>query len=220
MVDIFDEVDEELRAERAEKLLKKYAPHLLGVALAIIAAAAGWQYYDRYRAQQDAAAASRFIAAESALGRPSADRAAQLPTLEQLASGSAEGYRVLAGLRAAAILADSGDMARAVALWNGVSSDSHADPLLRDFASLMVGMREADKGDPAEAEARLKPLADPGNPWSALAREQLAVLDLRQGKIDDARKMLEALSTDIDAPSGLRARVAALLTGEGPQEKK
>ena len=65
-----------------------------------------------------------------------------------------------------------------------------------------------------------KPLADPANAWSGLAREQLAIIDLRQGKVEDARKTLQALSIDIGAPSGLRARASALLAGLGPQETK
>jgi hypothetical protein len=122
-------------------------------------------------------------------------------------------------LRAASLKADAGDLQGAEALWNAVSADSSADRLLRDFASLMAVAREIDHGDPGQLEARLKPLAEPGNPWSSLAREQLAMLDLRLGKVDEARKTLQALSIDIGAPSGLRQRASALLTGLGPQDK-
>ena len=41
MVDIFDEVEEDLRAERAEKLLKKYAWLIILIAVAIYARALG-----------------------------------------------------------------------------------------------------------------------------------------------------------------------------------
>jgi hypothetical protein len=92
--------------------------------------------------------------------------------------------------------------------------------LLRDFASLMATGRDLDRGDPAQLEARLKPLAEPANPWSSLAREQLAMLDLRQGRVDEAHKALQALSVDIAAPSGLRARASALLTGLGGADAK
>jgi hypothetical protein len=66
----------------------------------------------------------------------------------------------------------------------------------------------------------LQPLAAPDNPWSGLAQEQLAILDLRQGKLGDARKMLLTLSTSLESPPGLRARANALLVGFGPQEAK
>ena len=42
---------------------------------------------------------------------------------------------------------------------------------------------------------------------------------LSLGKVDEARKTLQALSTDIGAPSGMRQRASALLTGLGPQDK-
>lgn len=220
MVDIFDEVNEDLRAERAEKLAKKYAPLVAALALAIVAGVAGWQWWERRLAQQDAAAAARFVAAETALGRANADKSAQMPVLDQLATNAPEGYKQLARLRAAAVRANAGDLKDAVALWNSVAADASADPLLRDFASLMAASREIDHGDPANIEARLKPLAEPDSPWSSLAREQLALLDLRQGKTDEARKQLQALATETDVPPGLRTRVNVLLTSLGPQEKK
>jgi hypothetical protein len=220
VVDIFDEVEEDLRAERAARLLKQYAWLIIALAVAVIGAAVGWQLWTRYHNQQDAAAATRFIAAENATQAPGAAKTDQLPVLDQLAATAPEGYRTLARLRAAELKAEAGDSPGAVTLWNEVAGDSQADPLLRDFASLMATQQQLDHGDPAALEAQLKPLTNAGNPWSTLAREQLALLDLRQGRVDEARKTLQTLSIDIDAPSGLRARAAALLAGLGPSTTK
>jgi hypothetical protein len=216
VVDIFDEVEEDLRAERAEKLLKKYAWVIVALAVAIVAAAAGWQLWNRYQARQDTATAARYVAA----GGAADTGASNLAALDQLATTAPEGYRTLARLRAAGLKADSGDLPGAIALWNQVAADTSADRLLRDLASLLATQRELDKGDPAQLEARLKPLAESGNAWSTLAQEQLAMLDLRQGKVDAARTKLRMLSVDIDAPSGLRARAGALLAGLGPPNAK
>jgi hypothetical protein len=220
VVDIFDEVEEDLRAERAEKLLKKYAWLLVAIVVAIIGAASGWQLWNRYKSQQDAVTAARYVAVQNALDQPGAATAAQLATLDQLAATAPEGYKTLARMRAAGLKADAGDAPGAVALWDAVAADSSADPLLRDLASLLATERELDHAAPAQLEARLKPLAAPGNPWSTMAREQLAMLDLRQGKVDDARKALQTLSSDIESPTGLRARATALLAGLGPQGTK
>ena len=217
MVDIFDEVEEDLRAERTARLLKKYAWLLVAAIVAIIAAAAGWQLWSRYQNQQDSATAARYIAVQTALEQPSQTASpAQFATLDQLAATAPEGYKTLARLRAAGLKADAGDLPAAITLWNSVAADPNADHLLRDLASLLATGRELDHADPAQLEARLKPLAEPGNVWSSLAQEQLAMLDLRQGRVDDARKKLQMLSFGIDSPSGLRARASALLTGLGP----
>ena len=68
MVDIFDEVEEDLRAERAEKLLKKYAWLIVALAVGVVAAAAGWQLWNRYQARQDVAAAVQYMAADGSEG--------------------------------------------------------------------------------------------------------------------------------------------------------
>jgi hypothetical protein len=219
VVDIFDEVDEDLRAERAEKLLKKYSWLIVALAVAIVAAAAGWQLWNRYQTKQDIAAAIRYVAADAA-DDPGGPKAGQLAALDQLAADAPAGYRTLARLRAAGLKADAGDLQGAIALWNQVAGDSGVDRLLRDLATMLATQRQLDKGDPAQLEARLKPLAEPGNAWSTLAQEQLAMLDLRQGRVDAARTKLRMLSVDIDAPSGLRARAGALLAGLGPQDAK
>jgi hypothetical protein len=220
VVDIFDEVEEDLRAERAERLLKKYAWLLIALVVAIVGGAAGWQFWSRYQVRQDAAAASRFVAVQDATQQPGKADPAQMAALDQLGASGPAGYKTLARLQAATLKANAGDLQGAESLWNAVASDSGADPLLRDYASLMATGHDLDHGDPAQLEARLKPLSETANAWSALAREQLAVLDLRRGKLDDARKTLQALSVDIDTPSGLRARASALLVGLGPQDTK
>ena len=220
MVDIFDEVEEDLRAERAQRLLRKYAWLLIVLVAAVIGAAVGWQLWHRYQTSRDAAAAARYVAVQDALDQPGGAKADQIAHLEQLAAAAPEGYKTLARLRLAGLKADAGDTAGAVALWNQVAADANADRLLRDLASLLAAQRQLDHGDAGQLEARLKALTEPGNPWSTLAQEQLAMLDLRQGKLNDARTKLQVLSFDLESPAGLRARASALLAGLGPQATK
>ena len=121
MVDIFDEVEEDLRAERAEKLLKKYAWLIIAAAVAIVGAAAGWQLWTRYQHQQDAAAASQLRRGAGATEQPGAAKPDQIAVLDQLAATGPEGYKTLARLRAAGLKADAGDLPGAEALWNAVA---------------------------------------------------------------------------------------------------
>lgn len=217
MADIFDEIQEDLRAERARRLLQRYGWLIIVAAVLVVGAAIGWEVHTRRMERADAAAASRYIAAVNAIesGPAGVSHADQLPVLNQLAAGAPEGYRTLARLRAAGLKARSGDLPGAEALWNAVAADPDAGQLLRDFAVLAGTEHELDHGSPDALQARLKPLASPGNPWSALAREQLAVLDLRLGRTQAATKALQALSADFLAPEGVRARARALLAGLG-----
>jgi hypothetical protein len=220
VVDIFDEVDEELRAERAQQLLKRYGGVIVAAALLIVGAAAGWQGWRWYEARQDQAAAAEYLTAmnladATAAGTSEASRSAAIAVFDGLTTAAPEGYRTLARLREAALKADAGDLAGAAALWDQVAADGSADPLLRDLASLLWAEHLIDRGDPSLLEARLKALAAPDNPWHALAEEQLALLDMRQGKADQAKVTLRRLAQDTTAPSGVRGRASGLLNRLG-----
>jgi hypothetical protein len=134
---------------------------------------------------------------------------------DALTSTAPEGYRTLARLQSAALKARAGDLSGAAQLWDSVAGDSSADPLLRDLASLLWAQHQIDTGDPALLEARLRPLAAPDNAWKSLAQEQLAVLDLRQGKTDAAKDTLRKLAQDVTAPDGVRGRAAGMLAHLG-----
>jgi hypothetical protein len=213
--DIFDEVEEELRAERTRQFLTRYAGAIAAAAVLVIALVAGWQGWRWYQARQDQAAAAVYIQAtlESADTGPNANavHAASLATFDQLAQHGPAGYRTLARLRAAALDANAGHLPQALALWNEVATDSSADPLLRDLAELLWTQHQLDTGDPGTLESRLKPLAEPNNPWHAMATEQLALLELRQGKTGEAKQILTALTDDVTAPEGVRQRATAVL---------
>ncbi|HEX3399194.1 MAG TPA: tetratricopeptide repeat protein [Acetobacteraceae bacterium] len=220
MVDIFDEVDEELRAERAQQLFKRYGGVIFGAALLIVVAAAAWQGWRWYQARQDQAAAVQYLTAmtladATAAGTSAANRAAAIAAFDKLTATAPEGYRTLARLRDAALKADAGDLTGATALWDQVAADNAADPLLRDLASLLWAEHQIDHGDPALLESRLKALTAPDNVWHALAEEQLALLDLRVGKTDQAKTTLRRLAQDTTAPSGVRGRAGGLLNRLG-----
>jgi hypothetical protein len=219
VVDIFDEVEEDLRAERAQRLVKQYGGLIVGLALLIVLAAAGWQVWGWWQAKQDMAAASAYMRAMSLADRAGPGAQQQPPeaaaAFAALASRAPDGYATLARLREAALKADAGDLAGAAALWDQVAADTSADPLLRDLASLLWARRQLDKADPSLLEARLRALTAPDNPWRPLAEEAEGLLDIRSGKTDAAKAIFRRLAEDPAAPEGVRGRASGLLARLG-----
>ncbi len=213
--DIFDEVEEEVRAERMRRLLSRYAGLILAAVLLVVAAVAGWRIRDYYQARQDRAAASQYLTAlnQAQAAGPSdqASRASAAAVLTRLAKSGPSGYRALARLRLAALAAQAGKKPEALDLYNALATDQSADPLLRDLATLLWAEHQIDSGDPQVLEARLKPLAAAGSPWRPLAERQLALLDLRQNRTAPARDILRRLAVDGAAPSGVRDSAQLLL---------
>ena len=220
MADIFDEIGEELRAERAGKLFARYSWVLVAAAVLIVAAVGAWQWrrdQSRHRAEVAAGiflAASREATAAAPGGVETSSRKDAAASLGRLAVSAPESYRTLARLRLAAVQAGT-DPAVASEAWDAVAADPQADPLLRGLATLLWAQHQLNGGDAATIEARLRPLADASGPWQALAQEQLAWLDLRRGDDTKARDLFRSLSSDPLAPQGVRVRTTGLLAQLG-----
>lgn len=211
MSDIFDEVEQELRADRARRLLERYGGVLIAAAVAVVVAVGGWQAWRAWQARRHAAVATLYLVASQAADSPSAaTRQTAVPQLQQVIARGDEGYKTLARLRLAAVLAGSNPR-EALTLWDQVAGDTAADPLLRDTATLAWALHVLDTGNPGLVRARLAAVAQPQNPLHALAEEDLALLDLRQGKVAAAKAKLKALMNDTTAPPGVRGRATGLL---------
>jgi hypothetical protein len=214
--DIFDEVNEDLRADRARTALRRYGGLLAAGILLVVAGAGGWQVWQRHEAQKTAVVAEDFLKALDAAGGPPGEaRRAAVLDLARLGRDAPSGYRTLARLREASLQADTGDLPAAEALWNQIANDTGADPLLRDAAVLQSVLHQIDSGDPAALAARLKPLTAPDNPWHPMAEEAQALLDMRAGRNDAARDTFRRLAQDVTAPDGVRGRANGLLARLG-----
>lgn len=213
--DIFQELQEDLRAERARQFWRRWGLVLGVIGLLVAGAVGGWQAWRWNEARQADAASVVFAAAQRSVEGDNPDFAAAARRFAELAATSPSGYRILARLRAAALLAEAGDRPGALALWDEVARDSAADELWRGHASLMWALHGIATQEPAALSARLAPLAAEGSPWRASARELQALVALRAGDRPAAERLLRALADDEAAPEGIRSRARRIVAGLG-----
>lgn len=213
MPDIFDEVEEDLRAERARKLAQRWGGFAVAIALVVLAITAGWQGWRWYQSREATVAAGTYLALHRAAEVQGADLANAGNGFAALAREAPAGYQTLARLRAAALKAEAGDLQGALALWDQVASDGSADQIYRELATLMFVTHSLDTGDVARLAARVAPLAAENSSWRASAREAQALLAMRRGANDEARRILEALASDSAAPAGVRERAQRVAAG-------
>lgn len=215
MPDIFDEVDEELRADRARQLWERYGNLISAALFVVVGGVAGWQGWTWWENRQIQQASTAYLEAQRATEAEGADFAAMAGQFETIARDAPAGYRTLARLRAAALRAESGQREEARVIWDSVARDTDVDPLYRDLATVLWALHGVESADPASLTARLTPLSLPGQPWSASAREVLALAALRRGDNAAARETLRGLANDVTAPQALRDRAQRLATGIG-----
>ncbi|MDB5413688.1 MAG: hypothetical protein JWR10_2023 [Rubritepida sp.] len=215
MPDLIDEVDEEIRAERARRLAQRYGGLVAGVVLVAIAGIGGWEGWRWYENRQSGQAAQIFLTTARDAAAEGADLRAMAERFGAIAQDAPTGYRTMARLRAAALLAETGQTEAALAAYDALARDAGTDQLYRDLATVMWGLHALDTGDAAQIEARLTPLAVPGAVWRASAQEVLALAALKLGNTERARGTLQSLLGDAAAPQGVRDRAGRLLQGLG-----
>lgn len=216
MVDIFNEVEEDLRRDRYLKLWQRYGMWLIAAAVLLVVATGAISVYTNWHANRLAAAGDAFAKAADLEAQGKHKEAAD--AFAELAADAPGGYPLLARLREASSQLAAGDSKGALATLDAASAGS-GDAALRDLAALKAASLVLDTASPDEIAKRLDPLAAEGRPWRHSARELQAAAALKQGRTEDARKILKTLSDDATAPQGLRARAGELLEATGGTAK-
>lgn len=207
------EVDEELQREKLGELWKRHGWLVVGAAVAVVLATAGWVGWQRWQEHRRAQEAERFAVHEQA-ARSAAPAEAAAGLLD-FAKEASPGFAAVARLHAAALSGRAADETGALAALDAVAADSSADPLLRDAARLLAASRRLEVEDPRNLLASLEPLAAEGMPWRHAARQLLAAVQLRAGAREEAVATLRRLVEDAEAPASLRGRAAELLEALG-----
>ncbi|HTI87215.1 MAG TPA: tetratricopeptide repeat protein, partial [Alphaproteobacteria bacterium] len=146
---LIEEVDEDLRRDKAVALFRRFGPYLIALALGVIIAVAGVMAWRQYKTERDMERATTYAAAIDAINRGDTEQASSL--LGQVTGkGAASGYGALARLQDAALKARAGDSAGAATVYDGIAADTGVDPLFRDLAQVLSALTVFDTADPAQ----------------------------------------------------------------------
>jgi len=204
MADIFREIDEEVRRDKAAALWKKYGTLITILAVLAVLGVAGWQFW-LHREQQASQAVGAKL--EEALKASRDNRGAEAESiLVELSANAPAGYRQIARFRLAAETAKR-DAAAGVAAFDALAADASLEQVYRDLAKLRAGILRVDLSPFPEVKAALEPLATPQGVWRHSAREFLGVAALKANLFDEAGRWFDAAITDPQVPQALRQRV-------------
>ncbi|QUD88828.1 tetratricopeptide repeat protein [Phenylobacterium montanum] len=208
MVDVFEEVEEQLRSDRYRSLARTWVPWVLGglgLALALALAYWGYTYWREQGAQK---ASTAYAAGLEALQK--GDEKGAAAQFAKAGEGGSAIYRTLSLMQQAGVKMTDNDAKGAVVLFDQAAQVS-PDPMLADAARLKAAYALFDTASDADVQARLTPLAENGRPFRPLAYEALAMLKLKEGKTAEARADFKVITTMLDAPQDLQKRAQAAI---------
>jgi hypothetical protein len=204
MSDIFHEVDEDVRRDKAEDLWRRYQTPVLVVAFLIVAATGAWSFYQDKRLKAAEEANARYVAAvELAEAGKNAEAAA---AFDAIARGGAKGYATLARIHAAEIRPDR---AQALAELNAIGEDPGVDKLSQQIALLRAALIVIEGDDRQKLERALGPLMTSDGAFRYSAQEWNGLDALFNDDFDEAERVFEQVLNDPSAPQSMRQRASA-----------
>ncbi len=201
-----DEVAEEVRRDKLYGYLRRYG-WIAVLCVLVLVGGAAWNEYRN--AQQSAAAQATGDALLNALQEDdTAARAQAIAAIESEGAAAA-----VTALLTAATQEEAGDISAAAATLDALAVNSDIPEIYRDLAAFKSAMLPND--DAAARLLALEALAQPGQPFSLLALEQLAYASLAAGDTATAVDTLRRIAEDAAVTRGLRERVQTLLVALG-----
>jgi hypothetical protein len=210
-----EEVTEEVRRDQLYAVFRKYG----WIAVLLVVVIVGGAAYTEWQKARHATEAKAF--GDSLLTALDENSPDARRTALAAATASAGGSQDRLAIQKLMLASDTvGDKAATLAALDAVANDAAVAPIYRDLAVLRRVILAGKDMDVFARRAALDPLAVPGRPFRTLALEQMAYLSVESGEVEAAISQLQALSTDQEAPAGLRQRAAQMIEALGGDIKK
>jgi hypothetical protein len=203
VVDLFDEVEEQLRSERYKSMARKAAPWGIGVVVLALVVTLGVWGWDTYRTREADRASDAYNAAVAL--RDGSDMTKAKAAFTELSTSGPKAYRAMALMQLGGFAMEDDDSKAAVTLFDQ-AAEVGADPMITDAARLKSAFALMDTAPYADIERRLTEIADDDRPYRAVAREALAFAKLKNGDMTGARSDFNALTLALDSTEALRDR--------------
>ena len=212
MADIFEEVEEGLRQDRAARLWKKYGVFAYIAAGLLVGGVALNEYLQHRGAQSVEESALQFEQATVELRAQNYEAAAT--GFAEIASSDAEIAPVAAGYLADARLQGNADTAAAI---SALEAAANTETPIGKLSLIKAAYLKSATMSRAETETYLGDLLDEETQFGALALELVAAKAVAEQDYDYARQAFYDLRFLANVPSGVQQRASSALSTLPPE---
>ena len=207
------EVSEELRRDKLYRNIRKYG----WIAILLVVVIVGGATYREYLKSKDTKAAQLFgTSIIDALNEKNTDdRIAKLQTI----NSPGENAKVVIAMLLSAELGVSEKPTMAKSSLSSLTEGSSIDTHYRELLNFKILLGSAETMSLEERVTAFEALSKPGNPFRLLAEEQIALIDLEQGKTDNAIEKISQILLDSELTAGLRNRATQMMIALGRDPK-
>ena len=209
MADLFQEIDDELRQDKASRLWRVYGKYVVAAAIVVIISVGGYKFWQQ-KQLDDGEKAS--IAYEAALARSaSGDFKGAIDQLNEEELGLVRGYAALSQMQKANLAMKIKDFEAALITYKNIAENDDYPQSIKEWASFRHVAVRVEKQIDSNASADLDTLIATDSPWRFLAKEIKAIKEIEIGNNSEAKAIFSELADDENAPERLRVRAAEFL---------
>lgn len=204
------EVDEDLKNENLKKLWDKYGLYIIVTVVLILTATVSFETFKVLHEKRNQTWSDKYSYAIN-LQLQGKD-AESLKVLNEIIEHKHDIYSDLAKVQVSNIYFEQGDTAKAIEELENIINDKETNKKLRDITTIKLASYKLDTAPREEITALLSPLATTDNSWTNIAKEMLAMLEIREGNIEGAKEIYNDILSSPSLPDVLRYRVQDMLT--------
>ena len=203
------EVSEELRRDRLYRNIRKYG----WLAILLVVLVVGGATYREYLKSKTETAAQLFgTSIINALGEKNIDD--RISKLQKI-NAPGDNAKVVIAMLLSAELNGSESPALEKSSLSTITEGSSIDAHYRELLNFKILLGSAETLSLEERASAFEALSKPGNPFRLLAEEQLALIELEQGYIDNAVEKISKILLDAELTAGLRNRATQMMIALG-----
>ncbi len=205
------EVDEDLKNESLKKLWDKYGLLITICVVAVLTLAVSYEslkawYIRRAENWSDAYAVALTLQSQGKYEESS-------QALSMIIDKKFGSFADLAKMQQVNVLLDSGKVDEAEDLLGKIIADKGFNAQLRDVAVIKKASYKQDSASVQEMEQMLASItSNPKNAWYAFAHEMLAMVQIRDGNIDEAKNIYNKLLENNDVSEDMKNRIKDILS--------
>lgn len=205
------EVDEDLKNESMKKLWDKYGLFVLLIVIVSLTVAVSYESIKSWYIKRAENRTEGYAVALSMQNQGLFDDS--LEALDLIINQKMGTYAELAEMQKANILLEQNKEKEALALLEKIANDKSRSLQLRDTALIKLASYRQDGATFEEMSELLSSITkSKDNAWYAVAEDILATILLRDGNIEQAKEIYNALLENQDTPDDLKNRIKDILS--------
>ena len=208
---LFKEIAEDVKNEQLKHLWDKYGLLIILVVALSLTAAVSFETFKAWNIKQDEKLSNAYAVAISLQASGKMDES--IKVLKNLKDRDNGIYTDIANLQLSNIYFEQGKSEKALKILNKMIEDSDTNTQMQEIATIKLASYLLDTNAPKEEISNLlSPLTKTDGKWANIAIEMLAMLAIRDGDIEQAKKQYEIIVNSPNEQKTLENRASDMLT--------